>query len=125
MPYDEKYDFRGGVFHKGGNYFLPEDEPVFLIRGKDQMGLRAIRAYVKICEEIARDMAESDHVRKIAQEHADSAYSQQKIIEEWQFKNGEKVGAISYFGGAGGCHTCKISLKRQARLLGGKDSKTN
>lgn len=103
MPYDEKYEFRGGVFHKGGNYFLPDDEPVFLIRGKDQMGLMAIRAYVSICEKIARDSEETEHVRRIAKEHADTAYSMQKVIEDWQFHNGEKVGA--------GCHTCKISDK--------------
>jgi len=45
-----KYRAEGDqIIHPSGEA-VPEDEPLFLLRGKDQFGLSALRAYMTICK---------------------------------------------------------------------------
>ena len=69
---------------------IPADEPVFLIRGKDQVGLLAVKRYI----EIMRQFPDSE----LAKEHADSSQKQLNVMIAWQQANPDKVGM--------GCHSC-------------------
>jgi len=74
MARDTKY----GDFDIPG---IPDDEPVFIIRGKDRCAPQTLRQYAENAE---RAGSPSEH-------HA-SARRQADAIEEWQKENEGKVG---------------------------------
>jgi hypothetical protein len=44
---DPKYDIRDGrLWHREGKYYVPEEEPVMILRGKDPQALVMIAMYV-------------------------------------------------------------------------------
>ena len=69
---------------------IPTDEPLFLIRGKDEIGLRAIARYIEICERYPDSV--------LAKEHAASAKERLEAIKAWQAANPDRTGM--------GCHSC-------------------
>jgi hypothetical protein len=45
---DPKYDVVDGrLWHREGRYFVPAEEPVMLLRGKDPVALAMIRTYLE------------------------------------------------------------------------------
>lgn len=45
---DPKYDIVDGrLWHREGRYFVPEEEPVMVLRGKDPVALELIRRYLE------------------------------------------------------------------------------
>jgi len=52
---------------------IPENEPVFLIRGQDQVSADAVRAWAHL----HRNNGGSDRVYELAMQHAD-------LMEDWQ-----------------------------------------
>lgn len=45
---DPKYAFvNGRIFSVNGDYWIPEDEPVMVLRGKDQAAISAIIGYIE------------------------------------------------------------------------------
>ncbi len=45
---DPKYTIRDGrLWHIGGNYAVPEEEPIMILRGKDPIALAMIRTYLE------------------------------------------------------------------------------
>jgi hypothetical protein len=71
--HDPKYRFgdTDAVYHRHGDYYLPEDEPVVLFRGKDVGTLVALESYRRFMEYVA-DHADNDHAREVASAHAES-----------------------------------------------------
>ena len=59
---------------------IPEDEPVFLIRGKDVAAVQAVNAYANIAEEKGAD----DDLVRVCRDWA-------VHIAGWQAKNGAKI----------------------------------
>jgi hypothetical protein len=78
---------------------VPADEPLFTIRGKDEVGPHAIAEYIRIMEMFPDS--------RLAQEHAASAREALDRIRRWQQENPERVGM--------GCHTCE-HLDHRVRL---------
>jgi hypothetical protein len=99
MPHDPKYRFgeKDAVFHRAGNYFLPEDEPVALFRGKDVGTLVALDAYRRFMDYVA-DQADTEHAREVARAHSESIAERIATIRAFQLENPERTGL--------GCHTC-------------------
>jgi len=85
------------IYRRDGSEPIPGDEPVFLLRGKDQVSLYAIREYIRVME----DFPESE----LAREHAESAREMLSRIELFQSENPDRVGM--------GCHTCKEGKMRE------------
>lgn len=59
---------------------IPQDEPVFLIRGQDKSGPHTVRTWAANAEQMGCDPAIVAHAR----EHA-------KLMEAWQLCHGSKV----------------------------------
>jgi hypothetical protein len=97
--HDPKYRFgsEDAVFHRQGGYFLPDDEPLVLFRGKDVGTLVALDAYRHFMEYVSRN-ADSSHARAVARSHADSIAERIEVIKAFQLENPERTGL--------GCHTC-------------------
>lgn len=87
------------IYRRDGADPIPDDEPVFLIRGKDEIGLFAILRYIEVAEMYPES--------QLAQEHAESAQKMLETIAIWQANNPERVGM--------GCHTCE-HLDHRVRL---------
>lgn len=82
---DPKYDFVGGrIWNRNGNYFLPDDEPVMVLRGKDQACLAAIFGYIECLEK----QAQTKHVL----EHIKTSRERLGVFFEFQTKNPERAG---------------------------------
>ena len=94
MAHDPKYDFEGGIYHRLGGYFLPDDEPVMLFRGKDQATLGAIRGYLAFLEQQEQTALVLDHIQ--------TATERLRTISEWQRTHPDRVGL--------GCHTCQKAI---------------
>ena len=86
------------IYRHDGGTAIPSDEPVFLIRGKDEAGVAAIREYIRV-------MAEYAPFSELAREHAESATAQLDRILAFQEANPERVGM--------GCHTCSGAKIKQ------------
>ena len=99
MANDPKYRFgeEDRVLHREGGYFLPDDEPVVLFRGKDVGTLVALQAYHDFMEYVAAH-ADNDHARSVAAAHATSISERLDTIREFQRAHPERTGL--------GCHTC-------------------
>jgi hypothetical protein len=99
MANDPKYRFGDDdrVFHREGGYFLPDDEPVVLFRGKDVGTLVALDAYKKFMEYVAAH-ADNAHARGVAEAHASSIQERIETLRTFQSKNPDRAGL--------GCHTC-------------------
>lgn len=97
--HDPKYRFGEDdtVFHTGGQYFLPDDEPLVLFRGKDVGTLVALNAYKEFMEYVS-EHAETQHARDVASAHAESITERLATIAEFQRENPDRTGL--------GCHTC-------------------
>ncbi len=59
---------------------IPEDEPVFLLRGQDILAPRVMKAWLEMYEQNNGDEKVANAVR----DHIDS-------VIKWQFKNGNKM----------------------------------
>jgi hypothetical protein len=59
---------------------IPEDEPIFIIRGQDKVAVDAIDFYVDLSEAPGNDPSFMDDLRKVKDEFSD-----------WQVKNSDKV----------------------------------
>lgn len=60
--HDPKYQFgaEDRIYHRGGEYYVPESEPVMLLRGKDVTALHACLCYVNVLLEMdSSDVVES------------------------------------------------------------------
>lgn len=88
MPLDPKYDFPGGVYHRLGNYLLPDDEPVILFRGKDEGTLAAIKGYL--------DFLQAQTPSEIRDSHIETASERLVAIGVWQVEHPQRTGM--------GCH---------------------
>lgn len=99
MDQDPKYQFGEDdrVFHRGGGYFLPSDEPLVLFRGKDVGTLVAMEAYLRFMEYVS-EHADTEHAREVARSHASSISERIGTIKRFQLENPERTGL--------GCHTC-------------------
>lgn len=97
--HDPKYRFgsEDAVYHRSGGYFLPDDEPLVLFRGKDVGTLVALDAYQRFMEYVSTH-ADTEHARSVAQAHADSIKERLTAISAYQKDNPERTGL--------GCHTC-------------------
>lgn len=61
---DPKYDFVDGrIWNRNGGYFLPDDEPVMVLRGKDQASLAAIFGYIECLEKQPQTPHVLEHIR--------------------------------------------------------------
>lgn len=85
------------VFHRSGGYYLPEDEPVVLFRGKDVGTLVALTAYREFMDYVAQH-ADTEHAREVARAHAASIAERFDTIRTYQEAHPERTGL--------GCHTC-------------------
>ena len=99
MTHDPKYQFGEDdrIFHRGGAYYLPDDEPTVMFRGKDVGTLVALGAYRDFMEHVAAN-ADSQNARDVAQAHADSIAERMETIQAYQENHPERTGL--------GCHTC-------------------
>jgi hypothetical protein len=97
--HDPKYKFgsEDAVFHRSGKYFLPDDEPLVLFRGKDVGTLIALEAYQRFMQHVSVN-ADTEHAREVARAHADSISERLDAIATFQRENPERAGL--------GCHTC-------------------
>jgi hypothetical protein len=97
--HDPKYRFgsEDAVYHRSGSYFLPDDEPLVLFRGKDIGTLVALRAYRRFMEHVSAH-AETPHARAVARAHAESIAERVDAIATFQRDNPRRTGL--------GCHTC-------------------
>jgi hypothetical protein len=97
--HDPKYQFgsEDAVFHRAGGYFLPEDEPLVLFRGKDVGTLVALNAYRQFMEYVS-EHADTAHAREVARAHAESIAERLSVIAGFQRENPDRTGL--------GCHTC-------------------
>jgi hypothetical protein len=103
MNHDPKYQFGAddAAFHRAGNYYLPEDEPLVLFRGKDVGTLVALDAYRGFMEYVA-DHAETEHAREVARAHAVSISERIETIKRFQLEHPDRTGL--------GCHTCPAGV---------------
>jgi hypothetical protein len=85
------------VFHRHGGYFLPDDEPLVLFRGKDVGTLVAMDAYLRFMEYVS-EHADTERARDVARAHASSISERIETIKRFQLENPERTGL--------GCHTC-------------------
>lgn len=91
MIRDEKYDCIGGrLVSRETGLAIPEGEPVYVMRGKDEAAPFALREYVRIMELHPES--------QLAREHAASTRRAIALIESWQEANPDRVGM--------GCYTC-------------------
>lgn len=82
---DPKYDFiEGRIWNRNGGYFLPDDEPVMVLRGKNQACLAAIFGYIECLEK----QVQTAHV----QEHIRTSRERLKAFFEFQTSNPERSG---------------------------------
>jgi hypothetical protein len=97
--HDPKYQFgsEDTVFHRSGGYFLPDDEPLVLFRGKDVGTLVALQAYQRFMQHVSVH-ADTDHAREVARAHAESIGERLDAIAAFQRDNPDRTGL--------GCHTC-------------------
>ena len=79
---DPKYKFgdTDRLYHRGGEYFISEDEPVMVLRGKDVTCLAAVCAYVQAL----LDMSENEVVNS----HLDSSLERLRVFYEYQTTSG-------------------------------------
>jgi hypothetical protein len=119
--HDPKYQFgsEDAVFHRAGGYFLPEDEPLVLFRGKDVGTLVALNAYRQFMEYVS-EHADTAHARDVARAHAESIAERLSAIAAFQQENPDRTGL--------GCHTCppgagphSIADHLNALVPGGED----
>ena len=92
MHQDPKFRFGTSdtITHRGDGSAIPPDEPVMLLRGKDEVALRAIAAYVAIMDSYPDS--------ELARDHAASARERLEVFLAWQKANPDRTGM--------GCHTC-------------------
>lgn len=85
FTHDPKYSFLDGrIWNVSGQYFLPEDEPVIVFRGKDQVTPAAIRGYI----ECLKNQEQTPHVL----EHIRTATERLETIEKFQRDNAARIG---------------------------------
>ena len=79
---DPKYKFGDSdrLYHRGGEYFIDQNEPVMVLRGKDVTCLAAICAYVQAL----LDMSENEVVNS----HLDSSLERLRVFWEYQTTSG-------------------------------------
>jgi hypothetical protein len=90
---DPKFKFGSDdtIYRRDGSPPIPFDEPVILLRGKDQVTLYALREYVRVMRSFPSS--------QLAREHAESVTERIESIEKWQAEHPGRVGM--------GCHTCE------------------
>lgn len=82
---DPKYDFiEHRIWNRNGLYFLPDDEPVMVLRGKDQACLAAIFGYIECLEK----QEQTPHVK----EHIRTSRERLQAFFDFQTKNPERAG---------------------------------
>lgn len=87
------------IIRRDGTGDVPQDEPVFLLRGKDELAPHVITRYI----EILAAYPESE----LARQHIESATERLDAILAWQAAWPDRVGM--------GCHTCE-RLDHRVRL---------
>lgn len=99
MKQDPKYKFGDNdkIYHREGQYWLPEDEPVIVFRGKDLGTIIAMQEYKQFMQHIEKT-TNNAAARKIAIEHIKSITERIRTIQEFQEQNPTRIGL--------GCHTC-------------------
>lgn len=92
MNQDTKFQFGSddAIYRRDGGPPIPPDEPVILLRGKDQVTLFALREYVRIMRRFPGS--------QLAADHAESVEERIATIERWQRDHPARVGM--------GCHSC-------------------
>lgn len=82
---DPKYAFQEGrIFSANGGYWIPADEPVMVLRGKDQATIAAIFGYI----ECLKKQTQTEHVK----EHIRTATERLNTFIEFQTSRPEFVG---------------------------------
>jgi hypothetical protein len=49
---------------------VPEDEPIFILRGRDQLSLRTLHLYIRLCVEEGVPQDRIDELRKVEERFA-------------------------------------------------------
>lgn len=100
QPQDPKYQFgtEDKIYHKEGKYYLPEDEPKVLFRGKDIGTIVAMEAYLEFMNYVAENTLD-EKAKQVAESHANSIKERINTISNFINDNPERIGL--------GCHTCK------------------
>ena len=74
---DPKYMIVGGIlYHRQGNYPIPANEPVMILRGKDPVAIAAIEAYI---------------AAHTCEDHKDSAHERLMSFRDYQREHPERV----------------------------------
>jgi len=82
---DPKYEFKDGrLWHRKSNYFIPDDEPVMVLRGKDQVSISAIEAYIKTMQSVVPQT-------EFTQQHIDSVTERLNAFKSFQEQYPQKV----------------------------------
>ena len=84
--HDPKFRFGDddSIYHRDDAVAVPADEPVILLRGKDQVTVAALEEYIRVMR-LFPDSAN-------ACAHADSAQERLDTIRAWQEANPSRVG---------------------------------
>lgn len=89
---DPKYGINlGRLWHRTGEYPVPEDEPVMLLRGKDPAVPVMIEAYINHLKGL-------DTTDERIASHIQTATERLNTIRQWQSDNPQRV--------THGCHNC-------------------
>ena len=90
---DRKYEFRNGqLWHRQGNYPVPDDEPLMVLRAKDPDAIYAIRAYIQRCSDVAKTGDDE------ALAHYEGAKLTEAEFEKFAREHPERIKR--------GCHKC-------------------
>lgn len=82
---DPKYCFLNDrIWSHNGGYWIPEDEPVIVFRGKDQASIAAIIGYLSCLEK----QVQTEHVK----EHIKTAKERLNAFADFQDSNPERIG---------------------------------
>lgn len=85
MAIDPKYEWRNGrVWNVQGGYYIPDDEPVMLFRGKSAELPRLVQTYI--------DLLQTQEQTPAVIEHIESARRHLETIKKFQAEHPERVG---------------------------------
>jgi len=82
---DPKYSAKDGRFwHNEGNYFLPDDEPLMIFRGKDELAVKMCEVYIETLK--------SQPQTEIIVSHIETATERLAAFKSFHMQYPERVG---------------------------------
>lgn len=67
---ENKYEIPGPVLNRATGQEIPEDEPIFILRAKDNLAVQTLEKYYDLCRAAARENGKIDdlsHLGPVAQ----------------------------------------------------------